>query len=129
MGSPKVGSVAKLSKFETPMTPKSTTNRPRHRHHESLGHHHHRLPSDSPKMAFDFVDEGGHGDSAGMRTAAKYGFVRDRIKKGEFFGEKGLKKANSRRGATIIADVDCELFVVDKKDFDRVREKYDSHKE
>jgi hypothetical protein len=58
---------------------------------------------------------------------SRYGSVKDSTGKGSFFGELALF-SDQKRSATIVTKTDCELLVVDKIDFQVVKDSYDKKK-
>ena len=56
--------------------------------------------------------------------ASKFGTIKDKIKKGGYFGEKALA-TNQPRGATIITNTECELLTIRKEEFDLMMGKFE----
>jgi len=55
-------------------------------------------------------------DHHGNRDISYYGYVRDIVEQGGYFGERALE-TNQKRSASIIAETNCQMFVLTKEEF------------
>jgi len=62
-------------------------------------------------------------DKDSQEDANPFGYVKDRIKRGGYFGERALE-SNACRGATILANTDCELLVLTTQTYNSLKNEF-----
>jgi len=66
-------------------------------------------------------------ESLEKRLEKEYGFVKDKIERGSYFGEKALE-TDQKRGATIYPITNCEVLYLTKDIFNSLKSIYDKEK-